>query len=173
MDLGVHALLAQKREKNGGEDQDKVERDRYTPMSLDILKEYRFNLGGCLGTMIWRKRKFDFNSLDGIKYAYIQVFGATYEDGKRKANNPKVKDWFFDKEYDQLATLEAIRHVLVHRGGRADEQFVGRVKSKNTEFSHLQLGDAVTLDGDIVKRYANVAIGRSCKLIQEVDKWLN
>lgn len=178
MSLGVNALRAPRGDTadNNGTEMEVSENDKYHPMNLDILQEYNFNLSSSLGTMIHSKQKFNFNKLRGIRNAYLQAF-CYYAKSSRKAALPEVKAWFAGEDYKELGTLEAIRHVLVHRAGKVDRAFLDRVKAireegRDSPLSTLQLNDKIPLDGHLVNQYISVAVRRGAILVQGVDKWL-
>jgi hypothetical protein len=172
MSLGVGALRAPKRERSSSAGKETAETDKYTPMNLDILRQYRFNLGDCLGTMIKQKRKFDFNSLDGIQHAYCEAFSFTDKKGTRRAPPGEVKKWFSGTDHDQLMILESLRHVLVHQGGRVDRAFLDRVGGKCQTFSTLREGERIELNGVMTRDFTAVAVRRGIVLITGVDEWL-
>ena len=150
-------------------EEENVEKD--SSIKLDILKEYEFNLGSNLGTMLHNKKKFDFNSLDGIQYSYQQTFLFCDNSGRR-VTLPEAKAWFSGDDYKELVILEAIRHVLVHKGGQADKAFLDRVKNRDLAFSALQLNDRVLLDGLMAQKYIGAAVKRGVILIGGINEWL-
>jgi hypothetical protein len=171
MTLGVNALLAP---SNDEQDDSKANTGRainFSPMNDNILKQYKFELSHSLGTMIRDKRKFKFNSLSGIQWAYQNTFCMRHKDGARQAAPAQVKMWFSGEAFKELNILSATRHVLVHNGGRADEGFLERVGS-HPLFSALAKRDQVRVSGIFVRDCANVAMRRGMVLLDGVDKWL-
>ena len=121
--------------------------------------------------MLWRKRHFDFNSLAGLKDAFHGTF--SYRDPKGKTVFPKeVKDWWQGDKYQDLSILEAIRQVLVHRGGRADASFLERVKHIHPTLSKLKINEAVPVDGEFVRQSIDAVTKRAIILLTGVAQWL-
>jgi hypothetical protein len=83
-----------------------------------------------------------------------------------------VEGWFSGPDHEELRGLESLRHVLVHRGGRADKSFLGRIKD-HPVFSRLAEGAMVPLDGVMVGDYVDASIRRAPVLIGGVDEWLS
>jgi hypothetical protein len=165
MTLGTNAYLAPKRDLV-----DTDTRDKLGSLSIDILRQYGFNLGSSMGTMMHEKRIATFNTLDDIRNAYAQAF-CIRRNGTRSPL-PEVKNWFSGPDYEKLRVLEALRHVLVHRGGRADKAFLDRVEDKAQVFSVSKREDIVVLDGAIVRDYCNAGVKRALVLLRGVDIWL-
>ena len=159
MSLGDNAFLAARHEKA---------KDRLISTSetnakpgvegirIDVLREHDFDLGGKMGSILHRSRKFDFNSLAGIEYAYKTCFGE---------NVSKL----FDET--EIRALEIIRHLLVHRGGLVDEQFKKRME-KNAKWAYLNMGDSFPVDTAVAVDYSNAASRTGTLLLQAVNQWL-
>jgi hypothetical protein len=173
MSLGVNALLARKpKEVNTDNDVDEDRRsEKDTPINLNTLKEYKFDLGSKLGTMIWSKRKFNFNSLDGLTYAYYQTF-CMRQNGSRVATLPEVKAWFSGGDHEKLRVLEATRNVFVHRAGKADQTFVDRVRDRYPVFSGVEVDSAFPLDGDTLRDLVDATVRRAIAIVEGVDQWI-
>ncbi|MEO2088515.1 MAG: hypothetical protein ABGY75_03330 [Gemmataceae bacterium] len=124
-------------------------------ITYSILKKYDFNLSDKLGTVIHRSRKFDFNRLEGIQYAYSVVFGESVRGVLRP-------------HYTTLSLLEAARNLLVHRGGEIDPKFRERVQ-KSDVFGRLEDGDPLMLDGEIVQRFASAVFACGVDLLTKID----
>src|SRR5207249_8272127 len=106
---------------------DEPSEEKVTSMSLDILKEYKFNLESSIGTMIHSKRRFDFNFLDGIVHAFGETFCVRDNKGNRSGKLPEVKTWFSGKDHEKLRILKAVRHLLAHKAGQIDRPFLVRL----------------------------------------------
>jgi hypothetical protein len=179
MTLGVTALVGTRWSGGGnagvGFDDDQINntkettsrQPRYTPMSLDILRQYEFNLGASLGTMIYRERKYNFNLLKGIKHAYGQTFATI--NGSACIARTEAKRWFSGEDYKKLEVLEILRHACAHSAGYADDLFRDRIKGKY-EFSYDADGQ-IELDGGIVIDLANAAVRCAIKLLEGADQW--
>lgn len=71
-----------------------------------------------------------------------------------------------------IRSLSAVRNVLVHNAGIADEEFPFHVKS-DQRFSHIKKGGRIGLDGSKVAELAESARTQGFKLIEFVDGWCN
>jgi hypothetical protein len=138
-----------------------AQEDRSISKNIPImmLQKYGFDLRTCLGTVLRDSKRFDFDSLSGLKTAYVAAF------------DKSISGLFDGLDHDQLAWLEAVRNVLAHRAGKADEKFLSRVK-RHPKFSRLKVGDEVVIDGELVAAYFNAIIRSVVALAKFVDKWL-
>jgi hypothetical protein len=120
-------------------------------ISIGLLARHSFDLRGKLGSLL--AEKFDFTGVSGIRTAYVSAFG-------------KIAP--FDTIFDDpnLATLEATRHLIVHRAGFVDEEYKRRTKDSTS------IGNQIHLDGERVCELVNSSIAVHCKLIKHVDDWL-
>jgi hypothetical protein len=120
-------------------------------ISVGLLAKYSFDLRGHLGTLL--KPKFDLTSLSNIRDAYYAAFGKVQP----------LADLFEDED---LNLLEACRHVIVHRGGIADAEFVSRTRRMNIA---VEEGAPLPLDGRLVSKLANASTAAGCKLLAFLD----
>jgi hypothetical protein len=120
-------------------------------ISVGLLAKHNFDLRGKLGSLL--AEKFDFTGVSGIRTAYVSAFG-------------KIApfDTIFDEQ--NLATLEATRHLIVHRAGFVDDEYKRRTKDSSS------IGNQIRLDGQRVCELVNSSIAVYCKLIKHVDDWL-
>jgi|SRR5665213_2171424 len=170
--LGESALMAPRKKMEdeinqsilpvdtGDTDEAKLKVDH---ISMNLIRDYGYSLRHSMGRMIKKTRKFGFNKLHDIKHAYSSAFGKAV-----------IADVFSGESCDQLNLLEAIRHVVVHRGGRIDSTFLQRVKDKDKypEFSFAQPDDLLELDAALVRRCMDGGTESSRKLLAFVDDWL-
>jgi len=119
---------------------------------------YGFSIGDKVGSLVRWERRGAFNRLDGLRAYYRLTFGKPADDE-------------FAKHYDQLAILEALRNVIVHRGGKIDQPFLDRV-SRTQSLAGLGIGDDVPIDGAMFSEKANAAAIASVSLLKFVDNWL-
>ena len=70
-----------------------------------------------------------------------------------------------------IDTLFAVRNILVHRGGIADELFLKRVDGL-PEFSHVKNGSLLRLDFGSVRSIIQPVLVRGIRLIAAVNKWI-
>jgi hypothetical protein len=120
-------------------------------ITVGLLARHGFDLRSCLGTLL--SSKFDFSGMKGIREAYFAAYG----------KSPELENILANKD---LETLEAIRHLIVHRGGIIDAEFKRRAKPDAVE------GELLALDGKIVSNLTNGAIHAGCDLLEFVDEWL-
>jgi hypothetical protein len=116
-------------------------------IDVGLAARYGFDLRRKLGTIL--RPKFDFTSVEGVQSAYKKAFGTCGELEK----------------YSSLKDLEQVRHLIVHRGGIADDQFmkVAKVKGKP--------GRPLFLTMEKVTSYM-VGVTLGCvALLKVVDEW--
>jgi hypothetical protein len=121
-------------------------------VSVGLLARHGFDLRAKLGLLL--SDKFDFTGVAGIRTAYTSAFG---------------KSSSFDTMFNEqnLATLEATRHLIVHRAGFVDEDYKRRTKDI------IPLGHQLHIDGARVCELVNSSITTCCKMIRQVDDWLD
>jgi hypothetical protein len=159
MSLGLKAIKAPRRQQSEAETEAEPKQKPQT-VKVDMLAKYEFDLKDRLGYILWRERQFDFNTLAAIRYAYKVVFG---KDGE---------SWFSGDLYEKyLPTLEALRHVLVHRAGRIDQFFLDRVKHIPS-YAMLSKDSKLHIEADSVKGNCELAFTSGLHLLDNVDQWL-
>jgi len=94
--------------------------------------------------------KLGFRSLDSIRKSYAIIFG----------NNPKLARILGRRN---LRTLEQIRHVVMHKGGRVDAAFIQKTGRK------LKPGKRLVLTASAVSRHTNAAISAGIGLLRFCD----
>lgn len=117
-------------------------------ISIRLLARYGFDLRGALGYVL--VEKFDFTSVTGIRKAYAALFGKL----------PELEEIFTDESINHL---EAIRHVIVHRAGIVDDEYIKRVRSP------LSKGEMVPINAETTERFGNVVVDSGCALLRFVD----
>jgi hypothetical protein len=117
-------------------------------VAVGILARYGFDLRNALGTVL--RPKFDFTSVVGIQEGYEAAFGKV----------PRLVEILGDKE---LIRLEVTRHVIVHRAGIVDLEYVRRIHSS------LCQGQHIPVDDDSVISMLVSMMGSACDLIEFVD----
>ncbi len=135
--------------------------DKDKQVSLTKLQKFGYDLRASMGTLL--KDKLGPRGLADIRNGYRLAFDhdcATIEQA--------LKNSAFDQ-------LQAIRNVLVHRAGIADEKFRGVVSTTAwTTFELLEPGkDRIVLNGEIVQDIVRRSIEASTNLIRAVDAWLS
>ena len=108
----------------------------------------------------WREiGMVSFESLRLIK----QFFGIAFGSDAEKL--------FDSTEAGYIRALSAFRNCIAHRAGKVDLKFKEDTQ-RFPEFNSLNLGDAILLDGDIVKRLRNAAAEMGLALLSHVDEML-
>jgi hypothetical protein len=120
-------------------------------ISIGLLAKHGFDLRGCLGTLL--KPKFDLTSLTNIRTAYEAAFGKCKQ----------LDDMFSERD---LHLLEASRHVIVHRAGVVDAEFVARTKHFGIK---AEEGKLLPLSGTTVSALVDSAIKAGAAVLGFVD----
>jgi hypothetical protein len=117
-------------------------------ISVGLLAKHDFDLRGKIGTIL--AEKYDFTGVEGMRQAYSAAFGkqATIEAAFSS---------------DRLSELEAVRHLVAHRAGVVDEEFLRRTKRGDS------IGQPVALGGTILPDLVNAAIACTTSLLRFVD----
>ncbi len=129
-------------------DQNELTR-KYVPVG--VLARYGFDVRDKLGTIL--EARFDFTSYSGIRTAYSSAFG----------NDGELPIIFGNSS---PGTLEAMRHLVVHRAGYVDEEYTRRTGQKFPMGSILQVPGRQF--SELIKATAKV----SCDLALHVDGFL-
>ncbi|HET9136017.1 MAG TPA: hypothetical protein VFO76_05215, partial [Candidatus Kapabacteria bacterium] len=116
--------------------------------SVDIteLAQYKFDVKAMMGTIL--KKKFKFTDPLKIQSAYATML-------------PKKTDTSFLENSD-LVLLAGVRHILLHKAGIIDEQFVAFTKST------LPIGTAFPVDEAIMYQSINAVIETSRVLLRTI-----
>jgi hypothetical protein len=122
---------------------------RHVPVGL--LAKHGFDLRKKLGTVL--RTKFDFTSVAGIRQAYKAAFG----------DQDTLARILGDQK---LTHLEGARHLIVHRGGLVDEEFVRRTDST------FPIGQAIPLDNEEIASLLDAMMTAGCRLLTFVDECL-
>lgn len=125
-------------------------------VSISQLHRHGFDLRKQMGTVL--RPKVSFKSVDGIRKAYAPIFKNSVTD---------------TLDCPPLVVLEATRHVLVHRAGIIDADYIADWKSfTGKDLFAFEPGDIVPLDACIVSAFVNAAafVGRG--LLHTVNEWL-
>jgi hypothetical protein len=117
-------------------------------IEVGLAAKYGFDLRRHLGSAL--KKKFEFTKYQGILEAYCKAFGPCPE---------------LEQFGDELKQLEQVRHLIVHRGGITDDQFIKLSQLKIRTNSKLRL----TLDQ--VRDYVMTVTLASVALLHTVDRW--
>ena len=118
------------------------------PLPAYLLKEFDYNIKNRMGTIIKSQKRWDFSDRRSASDAYKKAF---CQNGKRQAkeDRKRAEDVTRIFDDDKLKWLNALRNVLVHNGGRADQKFLSQIKG-NATFAATAIDTHVHLDGEII-----------------------
>lgn len=120
-------------------------------IQVGLLAKYEFDVSNCLGTLL--APKFDFTSLKGMQKAYEAAF----------KNLLDVEKIFTDTH---LVRLEATRHLMVHRGGVVDNEYLEKTGE------NVEIGSLVPIDEASSVLYFNTVSKNGCLLLSNLDKYI-
>jgi hypothetical protein len=152
--LGVTAMGAQPLAGEKEESAEKKRKIRF-PIPLQKLQKYDFNLKTSMGSLL--KEKWKFTTRDGIRQAYCDAFGG---------DAGLVADIIDDKA---IKAMSALRNVIVHRSGIADEDFL-KDKSGNDCLGPAIRGIQVAIDGEMVSRLCKRTGDLGAELVLAMNK---
>jgi hypothetical protein len=117
-------------------------------VSVGLLAKHGFDLRDKIGTII--AEKYDFTGTNGIRAAYSAAFG---------------KEEIIDSALssDQLNRLEAIRHLIAHRAGLVDEEFLRRTGERQT------IGLPLSINEKVLYELINSAINATTTILRHVN----
>jgi hypothetical protein len=155
-EFGVRALNAKraapdKRDGEGADDDEEVGAEIDFTLPIDKLKEWQFNLKSRMGTLL--RTKWNFSKRREAAEAYHKVF---------PENQKQINAILHSRE---LRWLAATRHLIVHKAGKADADFLGKMK-KHPIFGSVPEGQQIPLDGSITAALFNGAFRRGDELLQ-------
>lgn len=113
---------------------------------LHTLSRYNFDLTNSMGTIL--KPKFNFTSIQGILKAYEKIEKAA---------------WLNKELKDQLQQIELKRHLLVHRAGVTDDDFIRKSKGD------YELGKAILIDEGMLYQTRHAVIQSGLTLLRHLD----
>lgn len=124
-------------------------------IEVSVLAKHDFNLQGKLGSLL--ADKFSFKTAEGITAAYDAAFG--WVPGRPPPN-------FTDLRH--LKGIEAKRHVIVHRGGIIDQEYITKTGS-----NPILLGFPLSLDQDACTDDIRAILDEGVQLLSVTATWLN
>ena len=122
------------------------------------LSDADYNLQNCMGDVLLRTRKVDFQTLANIVKYYSVAFDKKF-------------DAIFDAHHDKLFELETMRNCFAHKGGIADEKFISRM-SKSPVVKDAWKGKVVVVHGSYVADMAKTVSSCVTKLLTALDEWM-
>jgi hypothetical protein len=112
-----------------------------------------------MGTILRNSAKWNFQRLQGIQEAYERTFTNSESEIKR----------IFGAQ--GLRWLSAVRNLLVHRAGRADQQFCWQMKD-HARLKELPPDGIIQFDAPMVKELVAAAADSGIALVEFVNRWL-
>jgi hypothetical protein len=142
-------------------------------IDLDLLFKYDLDLKTRFGDFLYREGPRKFNTLDSLQNAYSETF--CHIDGKTgRRNRPTwVIQWADPAHQPGLRLTEALRHVLAHKGGRADEKFRERIEVIKHPLASAPIGEAIPVSGPLVVECVDGTRTAAKLLVEGVDGWLS
>lgn len=122
-------------------------------VSVGLLAKHGFDVRHKLGLIL--SGRFDFTGVLGIRTAYVSAFG----------DDAQLVDVVRN---DDLAFLEAVRHLIAHRAGVVDDEFLRRAGARSRQVA----GEQLELDVAAVTQCINAALIGGDQLLRYVDEWL-
>ena len=130
------------------------------PVALRMLnKTPGIDLSRHLGTIIREHGKWDFSKREQAKDAYRKTFPSLWSD-----LSPVLKD-------QNLFWLTKLRNAIIHRGGKADSDFITSFKRHPT-LCKVADKELIPIDGEIVAALGNSVIRIARILLQKIDNEL-
>lgn len=128
-------------------------------ISVVLAQKYNYDLSKVMGTALRGNKSVEFDSIWGIRDAYAIAFNPFFEE---------VCDALMESSLEHLA---ALRNVLVHRSGKADDEFVSKMANNQT-FNRITVGQDVDLDGEMLVKIIEDTHLQAMALLEAVDKWI-
>ncbi len=123
-------------------------------IDIAIFAKHDFNLQDKLGTVL--APKVSFKTVDGISSAYKAAFGF---DQKHPA--PTFRD------RKSLEPIEAMRHVIVHRGGVMDAQYAAKASLDTS-----MVGRPLNFKRETLDQAVGVVASQGLYLLMQTAVWL-
>lgn len=123
------------------------------------LKRFRFDVRNKLGTILKRSSEHSLRSLAGIREAYIATF---------KDKGEKIRSILCNC---QLQYTAAVRNVLIHKGGRIDEEYLEQVAKVPGAF-RAEVGTRLPIDGQTTYERAEAVLAGSAALLKATRAWI-
>jgi hypothetical protein len=136
-------------------------------VSLRTIKEVSggaYDLSNNMGTLLASDKTVMFISLRDIRAAYSLAF----PDNVGGIKSDEIDDALADK---QLDALSLVRNLLVHKSGRADQQYI-RDRKGIPEAPELEQDFPLRLDGITAKSFVRFAYNVAVNLTRGVDSWM-
>jgi hypothetical protein len=143
------------------DDRTEIQRKREAKIEIPrwLLEEPDFVALQCLGTVARQQQQWGFQKLNNIISAYGLVFG------RDQSLMGILQD-------DRLRVVSAIRNVIVHKAGKADQQFIDQVGS-DPDLRELDKGDPVPITNDRATKLLEAVCENGQKLLIFASDWLD
>jgi hypothetical protein len=126
-------------------------------ISFNDLQRRHFNLTGIMGSI--RKQDVNFRSIYGIRAAYHRAFSEQSNRIDETLDDPS------------LQYTAAIRNILIHKGGRVDQEYLDQVVNVPDAVCP-DIGAPFPLTGRITAGLMKDVIRLSSELIRSVHAWI-
>jgi hypothetical protein len=127
-------------------------------LDLNLVARHGFDLRVSMGTIFRLERRFEFTRLSSAREAYLRAFS---ERASRVETAIKS---------DSIEALSAVRNVLLHKAGVADDEYVKQ--QSRLKIPVAAKGEKIRLDGQNTAALIKPAF-TSCKsLMIAVDDWI-
>jgi hypothetical protein len=124
----------------------------------------KYDLADKMGQLLAEAKRVQFVALESIRESYSLAFSE-----KVKRYRPERIDAALANT--ALDALSAVRNLIVHRAGVADDEYVGNQWCLPASLQ-LKNKDKLLLDGGKCQTLVSPVIGICVELIQAVDSWL-
>jgi len=150
------AILAELRGKQRGNDAEARSKD-LKKIDLSWLQRHDYDVSRRMGNVL--RNRFSFDSLRGIREAYRAAFAVDSEAILTPLEN------------EALTAVSAVRNVLVHRAGKADDEYVKITKAIPLA-PKASIGSKIPLDGANVAEMLLTGRTLAVDMFRAVDDWL-
>jgi hypothetical protein len=131
---------------------------------ITALVDYGYDLRTKMGDLLRTTKKVDFQSLRNTQKAYLAAFRGPAESLFNESA----------QSYANIMILSAVRNLLLHRGGKVDQEFksIAQKATGNSIPSVTQLseGDLLTVRGGMVRELHTAVVHHCTDLLLFVDQ---
>jgi len=125
-------------------------------ISGKTLRSYGYNLTGKIGNALYDDGIYKFKNVAAIHEAFKSILNGTEEIFEN------------DNLSSRMRWLHALRNVLVHQSGKADQFFLDRMKG-NPKYDNQEIGWPVKYTGSEAADYINATLRITCQLLELAD----
>jgi hypothetical protein len=125
---------------------------------LNLVAKHNFDLRSCMGTIFRLERRFEFTRLSSAREAYLRAFSEKSSRVDAAITNGSID------------ALSAVRNVLLHRAGKADDEYVRQ--QKFLPVPKAAKGESIRLDGQNTSNLIKPAVASCKSLMIAVDDWI-